>query len=90
MIVIEGLEWTQDEQAASATSHGDVLSLRFGAAPAEGAVEGVDYHLVSQGETLSDIALHYLGDIRYAGDLARLNGLADPDRLTPGQTIRLR
>lgn|GEM_PF-3148080 len=76
---------------------GDVLVLRFGdgegAPPAQrapAAVEGVDFHVVAPGETLSSIAGQLLGDTRLAADLARLNGLSDPNAIEPGQILYLR
>jgi len=42
------------------------------------------YHEVKPGETLSQIADRYKTT---ASDLARVNGLGDPDRLSPGQMI---
>jgi len=52
--------------------------------------EGIDYHVVREGDTLSSIAELRLGNAAYADDLGRLNELANPDRLEIGQTIWLR
>jgi nucleoid-associated protein YgaU len=75
---------------------GDELVLRFGdpAGDAEEAVEpeaveGLDYHVVRRGETLSSIAELRYGDSAYALDLATLNGLTDPNALEVGQILRL-
>jgi len=87
-------------------SHDDELVLLFGEKPErltpppedetadDGAVdevaeEGV-WYVVRRGDTLSSIALEQLGSVARAKDLARLNGLEDPDHLTPGERIRLR
>lgn len=76
---------------------GDELVLRFGdpAGDAEEsvepeAVEGLDYHVVRRGETLSSIAELRYGDAGYALDLATFNGLGDPNALEVGQILRLK
>ena len=43
-----------------------------------------DYHEVQKGESLSDIAKRYRTT---AEELAKVNVLGEPDRLTPGQLI---
>jgi nucleoid-associated protein YgaU len=90
--VIESLQAPGATPAASVSD--DVLHLRLGAAapvdPEEDLASGRDYHVVQPGETLSDIAQRLLGDARLATELARINGLSDPNSLTAGQRIRLR
>ena len=46
-------------------------------------------HRVAEGETLRLIADNYYGDPARSGDIARENGLSDPDRLLPGSLLRL-
>lgn len=65
----------------------DWIEVRFGANP---SAREVPVHVVREGETLSSIALERLGSAEHAGELARLNGLVDADRLVPGQRLRLR
>lgn len=62
------------------------------AAPRSPSEPGDDasVHIVRPGDTLSSIALQHLGDPALADQLARLNGLANPDALREGQRIRLR
>lgn len=59
------------------------------AAPS-GALDADDYHVVQPGETLSSIAQKRLGSALMAAELARLNGLEDPDRIEVGQVLYLR
>jgi tetratricopeptide (TPR) repeat protein len=47
-------------------------------------------HTVGRGETLALIADNYYGDPERRLDIARDNGLADPDRIVPGSVLRLR
>ena len=47
-------------------------------------------HTVGRGETLALIADNYYGDPGRRADIARDNGLADPDRIVPGSVLRLR
>jgi nucleoid-associated protein YgaU len=85
-----------------ATVRGDnELVLVFGGLP-EGEVTEVelpplspeqqpdDVHVVQAGDTLSSIALQRLGSAALAEELARLNGLDDPDQILPGDRLRLR
>jgi hypothetical protein len=44
---------------------------------------------VGHGDTLSSVAARELGDYTRWPEIADLNGLRDPDRLTVGQTLRL-
>ena len=46
-------------------------------------------YVVQSGDTLSSIASRELGTTRRAGEIARLNGLPDPDRIRAGDTLRL-
>lgn len=46
-------------------------------------------HVVAPGETLRVIADRYYGDPERALEIARRNGLVDPDRLSPGDELRL-
>lgn len=46
-------------------------------------------HTVGRGETLALIADNYYGDPERRADIARANGLADPDRIVPGSVLRL-
>ncbi|MBM4320842.1 MAG: LysM peptidoglycan-binding domain-containing protein, partial [Deltaproteobacteria bacterium] len=46
-------------------------------------------HLVKNGQTLWQIAAHYLGDGSRATEIARLNHLKDPNKLEPGQMLVL-
>ncbi len=89
MLIIESLRSSREEPVAAVVD-GDVLELRLGAPPPADATEGVDYHIVQPGETLSDIAWRLLGDASLADDLATLNGLGDADAIVPGQILRLR
>src|SRR5690606_6811509 len=52
--------------------------------------EGVDYHVVREGETLRGIARLRLGDPNRDVELAALNGLSDPNHIRVGQQLRLR
>jgi tetratricopeptide (TPR) repeat protein len=47
-------------------------------------------HTVGPGETLALIADNYYGDPDRRDDIARDNGLADPDRIVPGSMLQLR
>lgn len=46
-------------------------------------------YVVKRGDTLSKIALRELGKASRWPEIARLNGLRDPNRITPGQRLRL-
>ena len=48
------------------------------------------WYVIQPGDTLSSIALEKLGSAALAEGLARLNNLADPDDLHPGDRIQLR
>lgn len=65
------------------------------APPQEGPLPPADdarvlEHTVGRGETLAVIADNYYGDPDRRTDIARDNGLADPDRIVPGSLLRLR
>lgn len=78
------------------THSGDDLVVRIGSPPPPGAAPtpadsgAPPVHVVLAGETLQSIAELRLGDRGLAGELARLNGLDDPDEIHPGQVLRLR
>lgn len=46
-------------------------------------------YVVHKGDTLVTIAAHQLGNFNRWHELARLNAIRDPRRLTVGQTLRL-
>ena len=75
--------------AAAQPPHADSSSDVTEAAQIEG-VEGVDYHIVRDGDTLSSIAERYLGDSTRADELARFNGLANADQIEIGQVVWVR
>jgi hypothetical protein len=65
------------------------LTLAQGAPEARQG-DSVAWHTVQAGETLSAITFKYLGDASLWPENQRLNpGIGDPDRLTPGQKIRV-
>lgn len=49
-----------------------------------------EYYVVKPGDTLSSIAREQLGSPLLAGELARINRLADPNQLEVGQILYLR
>ena len=49
----------------------------------------VRFHDVRPGESLSEIAHRYYGDVRLTDELARLNGIDDPDDLRAGHRLRV-
>jgi hypothetical protein len=52
--------------------------------------DSVAWHTVQPGETLSSITFKYLGDATLWPENQRLNpGIGDPDKLTPGQKVRV-
>lgn len=56
---------------------------------AGGAPKAARTYVVKRGDTLSKIAASQLGSYKRAGEIATLNKLRDPKRLTVGQTLRL-
>ncbi len=48
------------------------------------------FYVVQSGDTLSTIAQKLLGSATKAGELMRLNNLADADAIYIGQVLRLR
>lgn len=85
--------WTGSPSFPEIAAETDVLVLSFGDPDAlllDDMVEGVDYHRVRAGETLSSIASRRLGDPAAAGLLSELNRLQDPDVLMAGQILFLR
>ncbi|MHC4989742.1 MAG: LysM peptidoglycan-binding domain-containing protein [Planctomycetota bacterium] len=62
--------------------------------PARGAPAGrsdasTPVHVVRSGESLSEICIRYYGGVSRVGELAKLNGLDDPDSLTIGTELKL-
>ena len=58
--------------------------------PAPPATGEVVWHIVRPGETLEQIATRYLGSVQRWKELHQLNpGIVDPNRIEPGQRIRL-
>jgi len=55
----------------------------------ESAARAIEHEVVA-GETLGLIADNYYGDPDRAADIARDNGLTDPDRIVPGSVLSLR
>lgn len=85
--------WSGSPALPETAAETDVLVLSFGNPDAlllDDLVEGVDYHKVRAGETLSSIASRRLGDPAAAGLLSELNRLQDPDVLMAGQILFLR
>lgn len=60
------------------------------AAPAGAAAQPV-FHIVKKGETLSAIAAHYLGKAGRYNEIFEANKpmLSHPDKIYPGQTLRI-
>ena len=58
-----------------------------GEAPPEAAEE--IRHIVVRGDTLWDIAAHYLGDPLQYAELARLSRIQNPDLIYPDDVIRI-
>jgi LysM repeat protein len=54
------------------------------AEPASGQV-----YVVAHGDQLGAVAERFLGQLNRYDDLARLNGVSDPDRISPGQRLAL-
>lgn len=53
------------------------------------SAEGVQTYTVKPGDTLSGLAVRHLTGADALSQVARLNGLSNPDLLQPGQTLRL-
>ena len=79
--VLTDEEIAQWQEAARAPSPGE---------PPPADLDADDYHVVQTGETLSSIAQECLGSALMAAELARLNGLTDPDKIEVGQVLYLR
>lgn len=60
------------------------------AATAEPAAGRIIEHTVAPGETLAQVADNYYGDPAAAAQVARDNGLNEPERLATGSVLRLR
>ena len=50
---------------------------------------GYRIYEVRKGDTVSEIAQRLLGTSRRAGEIIRLNGLADPKRIRPGMKLKI-
>ena len=48
-----------------------------------------EWHIVKPGETLSGIAQDYLGDAGKSTELAKINGISDPNMIRVGQKIQI-
>jgi N-acetylmuramoyl-L-alanine amidase/LysM repeat protein len=59
-------------------------AMLAGNRPPSGTTGGAGVHTVAPGETLSEIALRHR---RSTAELVQWNGIADPDRVTAGQTL---
>lgn len=67
-----------------------LASLLLAALPAPAAEPGSGWHIVRPGETLHRVAARYLGSAARWPEIARLNpGIEDPNRVEPGQRIRV-
>jgi LysM repeat protein len=49
----------------------------------------MNQYVVKSGDTLSAIAKHYYGDTSRAKDIAKVNGIENPDLIQTGQTLVL-
>jgi nucleoid-associated protein YgaU len=49
-----------------------------------------DFYVVQPGDTLSSIAQQQLGSAQLADELAKLNGITDPNKVKAGMRLRLR
>lgn len=67
-----------------------LTGLLLAALPASAAEPGSGWHIIRPGENLHRVALRYLGSAARWPEIARLNpGIQDPNRLEPGQRIRV-
>ena len=85
--VVDGLQAAPEEVSLPGDDDENVMLLVLGGPP-EG-VEGVDYHVVQDGETLADIVTFYYGDASRLGDLGRINGIAVDAVVVSGQVVYL-
>jgi nucleoid-associated protein YgaU len=53
------------------------------------AVQNFEFHSVAKGETLNSICRAYYGDTSMVGELAKANGLSDPNALREGHRLRM-
>ena len=68
----------------------DVYKRQLPASPkAGGGTSTGGTYVVKAGETLAQIARKTLGSERYVKDIAELNGIKDPSRVTPGTRLKL-
>lgn len=56
--------------------------------PIDSTMKNVTSHQVIKGDTLWSICKKYLGDGSKCYDIAKLNNIANPDKIYPGQVIR--
>ncbi|ATO15584.1 peptidoglycan-binding protein [Micromonospora sp. WMMA2032] len=77
--------------APQAVAAAPAATVTQAAAPARTASVTTDpaVYRVAKGDYLGEVADRYLDDFDRYRELARLNRLADPDRIRPGQLIRL-
>ncbi|MFI7074343.1 LysM peptidoglycan-binding domain-containing protein [Micromonospora sediminicola] len=77
--------------APQAVAAAPAATVTQAAAPARSASVTTDpaVYRVAKGDYLGEVADRYLDDFDRYRELARLNRLADPDRIRPGQLIRL-
>ena len=66
-----------------------ILLLANSAGAAYLPTDKYDYHYVSPGETLRSIAKSYYGDERDFWPIAKLNNLANPDRIIAGTILKV-
>lgn len=57
--------------------------------PAPGQSQGHTHHTVKRGETLSKIAAAHLGNAQRYPEIARLNGIRNPNRIRVGQVLKI-
>lgn len=77
----------QDEDGLTAYRGGDMVLRRSGVRVA--LAGGAAPVTVRSGDTLGSIALRAYGDRARAADIARLNGIENPDLIFPGQVLQL-
>lgn len=81
-----------DLPVAAKPAHADAPK-QAEAAPQSSAAPSAEpvFHTVKKGETLSEIAQHYLGSANKYREIFEANRpmLSDPDKIYPGQTLRI-
>jgi LysM repeat protein len=68
---------------------GNVETPSIGLPPAERTQRPERFHVVKDGEYLSTICQHYYHDASLANELARFNGLDDPNDIRAGRQLRI-